>query len=298
MKKLEWLKVRPPTGIKFQKLQKALNDNGLNTVCQSANCPNVGECWTKGTATFMILGSICTRNCRFCAVEKGKQGEPLDPTEPERMVEAVKETGLKHVVITSVDRDDLPDGGAGHFADCIRGLKSLDGNISIEALVPDFRGDVLCLQKIIVAGPDIIAHNIETTEELQALLRDRRAGYNMSLEVLKNIKQFSSVIRTKSSLMLGLGENEDMILKTLHDLRNADVDIITIGQYLRPTARQLEVKEYLSPEMFQYYKKKAENMGFLSVVSGPLVRSSYKPENFGGNKKVQIKSSFSDLAAN
>ncbi len=277
MIKPEWLKVRLPTGMKFQKLKKALNDNGLNTVCQSANCPNMGECWTRGTATFMILGSICTRNCRFCAVEKGKQGEPLDSTEPERIVEAVKETGLEHVVLTSVDRDDLPDGGAGHFADCIRALKSLDRNISIEGLVPDFNGDILCLQKIIEAGPDIIAHNIETTEELQALVRDRRAGYTMSLEVLKNIRRVSSVIHTKSSLMLGLGETEDMILKTLLDLRNAGVDIITIGQYLRPTARQLEVKEYLSPEMFQYYKKKAEKMGFLSVISGPLVRSSYKP---------------------
>lgn len=277
MTKPLWLKVRPPTGMKFQRLQKALHDNGLNTVCQSANCPNVGDCWSRGTATFMILGSICTRNCRFCAVKKGREGEPLDPLEPERIAAAVKETELKHVVLTSVDRDDLKDGGAGHFADCIRALKCLNRNITTEALIPDFQGDVLYLQKIIEAGPDIIAHNIETTEEFQVLVRDRRAGYRLSLEVLEHIKLKSSSIQTKSSLMLGLGETEDMILRALCDLKNAGVDIITIGQYLRPTHHHLEVKEYLPPEKFQYYKKKAQDMGFLSVVSGPLVRSSYDP---------------------
>lgn len=277
MTKPLWLKVRPPTGMKFQRLQKALHDNGLNTVCQSANCPNVGDCWSRGTATFMILGSICTRNCRFCAVKKGREGEPLDPLEPERIATAVKETELKHVVLTSVDRDDLKDGGAGHFADCIRALKCLNRNITTEALIPDFQGDVLYLQKIIEAGPDIIAHNIETTEEFQVLVRDRRAGYRLSLEVLEHIKLKSSSIQTKSSLMLGLGETEDMILRALCDLKNAGVDIITIGQYLRPTHHHLEVKEYLPPEKFQYYKKKAQDMGFLSVVSGPLVRSSYDP---------------------
>ena len=277
MIKPRWLKVRPPTGVKFQALQKALLDHGLNTVCQSADCPNVGECWSRGTATFMIMGSICTRNCRFCAVKKGRKGEPLNPLEPEKIAEAVKETELKHVVLTSVDRDDLKDGGAEHFADCIRALKCLESNISIEALIPDFQGDVLCLEKIIEAGPDIIGHNIETTEEFQALVRDRRAGYRLSLEVLELIKKKSSSILTKSSLMLGLGETEEMILKTIRDLRNARVDIITIGQYLRPTHHHLEVKEFLPPEKFRYYEKKAQDMGFLSVVSGPLVRSSYKP---------------------
>ncbi len=277
MTKPEWLKVRPPTGMKFQRLQKALHDNGLNTVCQSANCPNVGDCWTRGTATFMIMGSVCTRNCRFCAVDKGRIGEPLDPLEPEKIAAAVKETGLKHVVLTSVDRDDLVDGGAVHFADCIRALKCIGWDVSVEVLIPDFQGDVSCLQKIIEAGPDIIAHNVETTEELQTMVRDRRAGYMLTLEVLKNIKKFSSSIRTKSSLMLGLGETEDMILRTLRDLRKADVDIITIGQYLMPTRRQMEVKEYLPPEKFRNYKKIAEEMGFLSVISGPLVRSSYDP---------------------
>lgn len=277
MIKPRWLTVRPPTGEKFQALQKALSDHGLNTVCQSANCPNVGECWSSGTATFMIMGSVCSRNCRFCAVKKGIIGEPLDTSEPERIAAAVEKIGLKHVILTSVDRDDLIDGGAGHFANCIRAIKDLNMNISIEALIPDFQGDIRYLEKIARASPDIIAHNIETTEEFQTLARDKRAGYSLSLEVLKHIKQISSSIYTKSSLMLGLGETEEMILRTMNDLKNAGVDIITLGQYLRPTKYQMEVKEYLPPDMFAYYKRKAQDMGFLLVVSGPLVRSSYKP---------------------
>ena len=277
MIKPRWLTVRPPTGVKFQALQKALVDNGLNTVCQSANCPNVGECWSRGTATFMIMGSICTRNCRFCAVKKGSIGEPLDASEPERIAAAVEKIGLKHVILTSVDRDDLIDGGSGHFANCIRAIKDLNMNISIEALIPDFQGDIRVLEKIVRVSPDIIAHNIETTEEFQTLVRDRRAGYSLSLEVLKHIKQMSSSMYTKSSLMLGLGETEEMILRTMNDLKNAGVDIITLDQYLRPTNYQIEVKEYLPPDMFAYYKRKAQDLGFLLVVSGPLVRSSYKP---------------------
>lgn len=276
MIKPRWLAVRPPTGEKFQALQKVLSDHDLNTVCQSANCPNVGECWSRGTATFMIMGSICTRNCRFCAVKKGSIGEPLDASEPERIAAAVVKIGLKHVILTSVDRDDLIDGGAGHFANCIRAIKDLNMNISIETLIPDFQGDIRSLEKIVRGSPDIIAHNIETTEEFQTMARDRRAGYSLSLEVLKNIKQISSSC-TKSSLMLGLGETEEMILRTMQDLKNAGVDIITLGQYLRPTKYQMEVKEYLHPEHFAYYKRKAQDLGFLLVVSGPLVRSSYMP---------------------
>jgi lipoic acid synthetase len=277
MIKPSWLTVRPPTGRKFLVLQKALQDNGLNTVCQSGNCPNIGECWSKGIATFLIMGSVCTRSCRFCAVKKGRIGESLDPSEPERIAEAVEKIDLKHVILTSVDRDDIFDGGAGHFADCIMGLKGLDRNLSIEALIPDFHGDIRCLEKIVGTCPDIIAHNIETTEEFQALVRDRRAGYSLSLEVLKNIKQMSSSIYTKSSLMLGLGETKEMIIRTMQDLKNVGVDIITLGQYLRPSKYQLEVKEYLHPEKFEYYKRKAQDMGFLLVISGPLVRSSYNP---------------------
>lgn len=279
MTKPGWLKTKPPSGAKFIGLKKIIEEFKLNTVCTGARCPNMGECWGRGTATFMILGSVCTRNCRFCAVKKGKAGEPLDPSEPARIAQAVEKMGLKYVVLTSVDRDDLADGGAGHFASCIKAIKSpgdnIGDNIMVEALIPDFHGDEASLQKITDAHPDVVGHNIETVEELQALARDRRASYNLSLEVLRKTKQMSSSIYVKSSIMLGLGETEEMVLKTMADLRNAGVDIITLGQYLRPSEKQLEVKEYISPGKFDDYKKKAENMGFLSVQSGPLVRSSY-----------------------
>ncbi len=275
MTKPEWLTVRSPSGERFELLKRTLHEYDLNTVCRSANCPNIGICWSCGCATFMIMGSVCTRHCRFCSVKKRIVGEPLDPSEPERIAAAVKKIRLKHVVLTSVDRDDLPDGGAEHFGACIEALKQLKGDFIIEVLIPDFSGKISCLNKIIRAGPEIIGHNIETTREFQALLRDRRAGYDLSLEVLGNIKKICSSIRTKSSIMLGFGESEDMVIKTLLDLRHAGVDLITIGQYLRPTIRHLEVKEYVPPEKFEYYKKKAEDIGFLSVTSGPLVRSSY-----------------------
>lgn len=275
MTKPGWLKTKPPSGAKFQSLKKIIEDLKLNTVCKGARCPNMGECWTRGTATFMILGSVCTRNCRFCAVKKGKAGEPIDPSEPERIAQAVKKMGLKYAVLTSVDRDDLADGGAGHFASCIKAIKSLGENIMVEALIPDFCGDEASLQKITDAHPDVVGHNIETVEELQALARDRRASYNLSLGVLRKAKQMSSSTYIKSSMMLGLGETEEMVLKTMADLRNAGVDIITLGQYLRPSEKQLEVKEYISPQKFDDYKKKAEDRGFFSVQSGPLVRSSY-----------------------
>ncbi|KCZ71419.1 lipoate synthase [Candidatus Methanoperedens nitroreducens] len=278
MVKPEWLKTRPPAGIKFLDLKRTMHEHGLNTVCTGARCPNVGECWSRGTAAFMIMGSTCTRSCRFCAVKKGRCGEPLDPSEPERIARAVREADLRYAVLTSVDRDDLPDGGAGHFADCIRAIKDMNNNILVEILIPDFQGDIQCLRRVIDAHPDVVGHNIETVEELQAMARDRRAGYRLSMEVLLNLKQMSSSTRTKSSIMLGLGETEDMVLKTMDDLRNARVDIITLGQYLRPTVKQLEVKEYLTQEKFEFYKRKAEDMGFPLVISGPLVRSSYMAE--------------------
>ncbi len=271
--KPDWLKIRPPSGERFQVLKKTIEELKLNTVCTGASCPNIGECWSNGTATFMIMGSVCTRNCRFCSVKKDKEGEPLDPSEPERIATAAGRLGLKYVVLTSVDRDDLPDGGAGHFANCIEVLKNLNETIKIEVLIPDFQGDGL--KKIIDTNPDVLGHNIETVKELQAFIRDKRAGYSSSLEVLRRAKQLNSRLLTKSSLMLGLGETEEMVLETMDDLRLAGVDMLTIGQYLRPTMKQLEVKEYVSPEKFAYYKKRAYEKGFLSVASGPFVRSSY-----------------------
>ncbi|CAG0970141.1 lipoyl synthase [Methanosarcinales archaeon] len=273
--KPEWLKIRPPSGEKFVDIKKILEDLKLNTVCTGARCPNLGECWTHGTATFMILGSICTRNCKFCAVIKGKEGETLDPSEPGRVAQAAEKLGLKYVVLTSVDRDDLPDGGAMHFANCIKEIKSLDENIIVEVLIPDFGGNEESLHKITDAHPDVVGHNIETVQELQVHVRDIRAGYTLSLEVLDKVKQMSSSIYTKSSLMLGLGETEDMIIRTMDDLKSRGVSILTLGQYLRPSVKQLEVKEYISPEKFAYYKKIASEKGFIQVMSGPFVRSSY-----------------------
>jgi lipoic acid synthetase len=281
MVKPDWLKIRPPSGTKFTGLKTILEEFKLNTVCTGAMCPNLGECWTRGTATFMILGSVCTRNCKFCAVKKGKAGETPDPSEPIRVAEAVGKMGLKYVVLTSVDRDDLQDGGSGHFADCIKAIKNRDNNIKVEALIPDFHGDEVCLSKIRDAHPDVIGHNIETVEELQVKVRDRRAGYKLSLEVLEKIKQMSPFVYTKSSLMLGLGEKEEMIERTMDDLRSAGVSILTLGQYLRPTKMQLEVKEYISPEKFACYKKIASEKGFISIMSGPLVRSSYMAHTIG-----------------
>ncbi len=276
--KPDWLKIRSPSGARFLDLKKIIEEFELNTVCTDARCPNIGECWSNGNATFIVLGSICTRKCTFCGVEKGKEGEPLDISEPGRIARAVEKIGLKYVVLTSVDRDDIPDGGAEHFANCINAIKSLDDNIIVEALIPDFQGDDACLRKITGAHPDVIGHNIETVKEFQAHVRDRRAGYNLSLEVIRKVKQMSSSIYIKSSLMLGFGETEDMILKTMDDLKSAGTDMLTLGQYLRPSRMQLEVKEYISPEKFEYYRKIAFEKGFISVMSGPLVRSSYKAQ--------------------
>lgn len=278
IKKPDWIRIRPPSGKKFLGIKKIIEDLKLNTVCSDARCPNMGECWSNGNATFMILGSICTRNCGFCGVEKGTEGESLSALEPGRIARAVEKMGLKYVVLTSVDRDDLPDSGSEHFANCINSIKSMDKEIIVEALIPDFRGDELCIRKIIAAHPDVVGHNIETVKELQAHVRDERAGYDLSLEVLKKIRQMSSSIHAKSSLMLGFGETEGMILKTMDDLRSAGVSILTLGQYLRPSVIQLEVKEYISPEKFEYYKRIACEKGFISVMSGPLVRSSYMAE--------------------
>ncbi len=234
----------------------------------------MGECWSSGAAAFMIMGNICTRNCRFCAVEKG-QPLPLDPSEPQRLAEAVAKLDLRYVALTSVDRDDLPDGGAGHFAECIRAIKTINNDIIVEALIPDFEGNEECLGKIINAAPFVIGHNVEVVKEFQALARDRRAGYDLSLGVLRKLKEMSSSAYIKSSLMLGLGETEEMVMNALNDLRTAGVELLTLGQYLRPSMRHLEVKEYISPQRFAHFKKKAEDMGFLSVVSTPFARSSY-----------------------
>ncbi|KAB1192952.1 lipoyl synthase [Haloferax sp. MBLA0076] len=278
-RKPDWLKMRPPSGRRFTDIKSTLRDRNLHTVCEEANCPNLGECWSgrdgPGTATFMLMGDRCSRGCNFCDVTTGGM-EPLDPEEPANVADAVTEIGLDYVVLTSVDRDDLPDQGAGHFAQTIREIKRRDPEVLVEVLIPDFQGEPELVRKIIDAGPDVIAHNIETVERLQWPIRDRRAGYEQSLSVLQQVTDESD-IHTKTSIMLGLGEHAHEVYQTLSDLREADVDIVTFGQYLQPSRTHLDVYEYVHPDVFETWRRVAEDeLDFLYCASGPMVRSSYK----------------------
>jgi lipoic acid synthetase len=272
--------VRYPAGDNYEKIKGALRNHNLHTVCEEAHCPNVAECWGGGTATFMLMGDTCTRGCRFCMVKTGNPHGILDVFEPVKVAEAIADLGLKYVVITSVDRDDIPDGGSEHFASTIRAIKQRDPDVITEVLIPDFQGNLASVKKVIEAGPEVIAHNIETTETLTPKVRDPRATYEQSLRVLKYIKEVNSSVNTKSSIMLGLGEIESDVVKTMKDLRRVDVDILTLGQYLRPSKGHIPVTEYVSPERFEHYKRLADNLVFLYVASGPLVRSSYRAGEF------------------
>lgn len=280
LRKPLWLKTRLPYGEKYEEVRNTLRKLKLFTVCEEAKCPNLGECWGCGTATFMILGDTCTRGCRFCAVKSGNPNGYLDPDEPLKVAEAVKILGLKYVVITSVDRDDLADEGASHFAKTVKNIKKLSPDTIVEILIPDFHGIKSSLELVIKEKPHIIAHNVETVRRLTPYVRDKRASYELSLRVLKFIKETDSSIYTKSGLMLGLGENEEEIRDTFRDLRNVGVDFLTIGQYLQPTKKHLEVKRYWTPEEFEKLGNFAASLGFLYVASGPLVRSSYKSGEF------------------
>jgi lipoic acid synthetase len=278
-RKPDWLKTRPPSGQRFTEIKRELRDRDLHTVCEEANCPNLGECWSgrdgPGTATFMLMGDRCSRGCNFCDVETGGM-EALDPDEPENVAEAVAEIGLDYVVLTSVDRDALPDQGAGHFADTIRAIKERDPSILVETLIPDFQGQPELVREIIDARPDVIAHNVETVERLQWPVRDRRAGYEQSLSVLEQVTRESDIY-TKTSIMLGLGEYAHEVYRTLSDLREADVDVVTLGQYLQPSRSHLDVYDYVHPDAFDTWRRVAEEeLGFLYCASGPMVRSSYK----------------------
>ncbi|WP_372912558.1 lipoyl synthase [Salinigranum sp.] len=278
-RKPDWLKMRPPSGQRFTEIKRELRDRNLHTVCEEANCPNLGECWSgrdgPGTATFMLMGDRCSRGCNFCDVQTGGM-EALDPDEPDNVAEAVAEIGLDYVVLTSVDRDDLPDQGAGHFAETIRAIKERDPSILVEVLIPDFQGDPELVREIIDARPDVVAHNIETVERLQWPVRDRRAGYEQSLSVLEQVQRESDIY-TKTSIMLGLGEYAHEVYQTLSDLREADVDIVTLGQYLQPSRSHLDVYDYVHPDAFETWRRVAEEeLGFLYCASGPMVRSSYK----------------------
>eukprot|EP00002_Diphylleia_rotans_P006289 TRINITY_DN1565_c0_g1_i1.p1 TRINITY_DN1565_c0_g1~~TRINITY_DN1565_c0_g1_i1.p1 ORF type:complete len:412 (-),score=83.63 TRINITY_DN1565_c0_g1_i1:210-1445(-) len=274
-----WLKVSAPAGPSYQRLKEDLRGLKLNTVCEEAQCPNIGECWGGGTATIMLMGDTCTRGCRFCAIKTSKAPPPLNPDEPHSVAEAIAKWGLEYVVLTSVDRDDLPDGGAGHFAKTVRHLRSKDSSILIECLVPDFRGDLDAVREVASSGLDVYAHNVETVERLQGYVRDYRAGYKQSLHVLEQAHKMTGVV-TKSNIMLGVGEQPEEVRQTMRDLLNAGVSILTIGQYLRPTKRHMKVSEYVQPEVFSMWQKEGEEMGFRYVASGPLVRSSYRAGEF------------------
>ena len=277
MGKPSWLKVRAPLSPEYRKLVRLMRDKKLNTVCEEASCPNIGECWKYGSATFMILGRVCTRTCAFCDVETGRP-DSVDTREPERLAEAVASLGLKHVVITSVDRDDLPDGGADHYACVIRELKVRQPEVTIEVLTPDFqRKPDACLDTVIKAKPDIFNHNLETVPRLYRSVRPG-ARYFTSLRLLQRAKELDARMVTKSGMMLGLGEERDEVLQVLDDLHEADVDILTIGQYLRPSVRHHPVMKYCAPEEFEELKYLAERKGFGIVASGPLVRSSFHAE--------------------
>ncbi|MCL2825765.1 MAG: lipoyl synthase [Polyangiaceae bacterium] len=273
-RKPSWLKMATPGGPEYTRVRGVLNQCGLSTVCQEARCPNLGECWGKGTATVMILGDICTRDCRFCAVTSGHP-RAVDETEPQRVARAAVELGLKYVVLTMVHRDDLDDGGASHVASTVRELRRADPTIASEVLVGDFGGDKRSIDQVLAGEPDVFAHNVEVVRRLTSTVRDARCDYDLSLRVLGYAKDRSPRSITKSSLMVGVGETDEEVDEWLYDVRGARVDAVTLGQYLRPSARHLPVDRYVSPEQFQRYRRVAESMGHRFVVSGPMVRSSY-----------------------
>ncbi|KAJ6645033.1 Lipoyl synthase [Pseudolycoriella hygida] len=273
LKRPDWIKVKAPNSYQYHETKNLIASLKLNTVCQEAACPNIGECWSKKHATVMILGSVCTRACTFCNVKTGRP-DLLDPHEPQRLAQAVKELGLEHVVITSVDRDDLVDGGANHFASCIREIRKVAPHTTIEVLTPDFLKKLGAAEIIVAARPDVYNHNVETVPSLYKTIRPGARYYN-SLSLLHNIKKLDSDIFTKSGMMVGLGEKNDEILQVMDDLREAQVDFLTIGQYLQPTKKHAEVARYVSPEEFNYFARIAKVKGFLMVSASPLTRSSY-----------------------
>jgi lipoic acid synthetase len=274
LKKPNWLRVKLPTGENYRKVRGLVDQHKLHTICESGSCPNMGECWGEGTATFMILGNICTRSCGFCAVQTGKPNE-VDEFEPGRVANSVKIMGVKHAVITSVDRDDLKDGGAAIWSQTVRAIRNQSPGTTLETLIPDFAGKWENLQFIIDVSPEIVSHNLETVRRLTKHVRIQ-AKYDRSLEVLFRLKKGG--MRTKSGVMLGLGETEKEVLETMDDLRQVGTDILTLGQYLQPTLRHIPVAEFITPEQFDKYRKIGLEMGFRYVESGPLVRSSYHAE--------------------
>jgi len=277
VRKPPWLRVRVPGGGEYARVLTRRRERGLTTVCEEARCPNRAECWSCGTATFMVMGAVCTRGCRFCSVQTGAHGQPLDPDEPAKLAATVAELGLRYAVITSVTRDDLPDGGAAHIAACVRALRETVDGLLVEVLIPDLAGDEDALRTVVAAGPVVLGHNLEVVERLSPEIRHRRADYRRSLSVLRAFRRLATPGQlVKSSLLVGLGETDDELLAALVDLRVAGCQMVALGQYLQPTARHAPVVEYRDPAWFEAMGQRARELGFSHVASGPLVRSSYK----------------------
>src|SRR6188472_766319 len=277
----EWMKVRAPSAnSRYAEVRQLIHGASLNTICEEARCPNIAECWGRGTATFQILGEICTRACRYCYVTSGKPVEPIDPLEPLRLAQTAKQMGLKHVVVTSVDRDDVPDRGAGHYAATIRALKAKLPLASVEVLTPDFLDvEEEALQTVLEARPDVFNHNIETVRRLHARMRGAKASYDKALWLLQRAKEIADYpVLTKSGIIVGLGETNDEVVETMRDLRGHGVDVVTIGQYLQPSSKHTEIDRWVHPDEFRWLREQGEALGFGSVFSGPLVRSSYRAD--------------------
>ena len=277
-RKPTWLRVKSQNSSKYRELKEIVANKKLHTVCEEAMCPNIQECWSHGTATFMLLGSVCTRACKFCAVDTGNPKGLLDKEEPLKVANSISHMNLKYAVLTSVNRDDLDDGGAKHFADTVKAIKKEAPEVVIEALVPDFLGNEQSIEILLDSKLEVFAQNLETVKRLTKKVRDPRAGYEQTLQVLAYAKKYSPSIITKTSLMLGLGETEEEILESCKDIKQAGVDVLTLGQYMRPTANHLPVERWYSPEEFEYYKRLAFEFGFIEVAAGPMVRSSYRAD--------------------
>jgi lipoic acid synthetase len=277
-RKPPWLRMRMQRSEKFAAVQATVQEHRLATVCEEGHCPNMGECWSNGTATIMLMGAVCTRACRFCAVDTGNPGGWLDADEPANAARSVQLMNLRYVVLTSVDRDDIADGGAAHYAACVQAIREVNPSTAVEALTPDFSGDKQAVETVVNSGLQVFAQNQETVERLTHRVRDPRAGYQLTLDVLAHGKAVNPEVLTKSSLMLGLGETEEEVLQAMRDLREHKVDILTLGQYLRPTPNHLPVEEYVHPDQFAAYREQGLEMGFMEVASGPLVRSSYRAD--------------------
>jgi len=286
--KPDWLRIQVRGGDTYEKVQGIVHEHKLATVCEEAKCPNLSECWSSGTATIMLLGDVCTRACRFCAVNTGNPRGSLDPEEPDNTARSVQLMGLKYLVLTSVNRDDLPDGGAGQYAACVRRVKEMNPETAVEALTPDFLGVLADVETVVDSGIEVFAQNVETVKRLTHPVRDPRASYEQTLKVLAHAKQHRPDVLTKTSLMVGLGETEEEIIQCMDDLRAAKVDILTFGQYLQPTAHHYPIDRYVTPEEFEQYRQWGLEKGFLEVVSGVFVRSSYRAEQVLAKNNVGL----------